>query len=143
MPAALCHSAAEGVRRMGALWVGLGGALGAVARYWVDLWVIWLAGGSFPWGTLAINVTGSAAIGVWLALTPALTSLARAATPSHLFVAVGVLGGFTTFSAFSGQTLLLAQAGEWGRAAAYVLASVALCLGAVWLAFTAATALAR
>ena len=121
---------------MNAVWVALGGALGAVARYGADAWITRLAGAGFPWGTLAINVIGSAAIGVWFALTPP----TRAMTAAHLFVVVGVLGGFTTFSAFSMQTVALAQAGEWGRAVAYVAGSVVLCVAGAWAGFSAAAA---
>lgn len=119
------------------LWVALGGAIGSVARYWTDAWIARLAGTAFPWGTLTINVVGSTIIGVWFALTPA----TRGTMPSQLFVAVGVLGGFTTFAAFSGQTVMLAQGGEWLRAVAYVGASVGLCLVGTALGFAAATAL--
>src|SRR5262245_7252153 len=91
------------------LWVALGGALGAVVRYWGDAAITRLTGAGFPWGTLAINIAGSAAIGVWFALTPP----ERGTMASHLFFSVGVLGGFTTFSAFSVQTLQLAQSGDW------------------------------
>ena len=120
-----------------AIWVALGGALGAVARYWTDGAITRLAGAGFPWGTLAINVLGSAAIGVWFALTPP----ERGVMASHLFFSVGVLGGFTTFSAFSVQTLQLAQSGELLRAGAYVAGSVALCLLGVWLGFATASAI--
>ncbi len=121
---------------MNAVWVALGGGLGAVARYWTDAWFTRLVGAGFPWGTLTINVVGSAAIGIWFALTPP----TRAATAGHLFVVVGVLGGFTTFSAFSMQTLALAQAGEWARAAGYIAGSVVLCLAGAWAGFGLAAA---
>lgn len=119
------------------IWVALGGAIGAVARYLSDAAITRFAGGGFPWGTLAINILGSAAIGVWFALTPP----ERGTMASHLFFSVGVLGGFTTFSAFSVQTLQLAQGGDWMRAGAYVAASVGLCLLGVWLGFQAGTAI--
>jgi CrcB protein len=121
---------------MSAVWVAIGGAAGATARYWADAWITRLAGAGFPWGTLVINVVGSVAIGVWFALTPP----TRAASASHLLVAVGILGGFTTFSAFSMQTLALAQAGEWGRAGGYIAGSLVLCLAGVWAGFSAAVA---
>ncbi len=119
------------------IWVALGGAIGAVTRYWTDAAITRLAGSGFPWGTLTINILGSAIIGIWFAMTPP----DRATTASHLFFSVGVLGGFTTFSAFSVQTLLLAQSGEWARAGAYIAASVALCLIGVWIGFQAGAAI--
>ena len=88
----------------------------------------------FPWGTLLVNVAGSFAIGLLAALVtadgrPALGSDARA------FLMVGVLGGFTTFSSFSLETLTLARTGALGAAAANVALSLVLCLGGVWLGF--------
>lgn len=113
------------------LWVALGSALGGVARFWLAAAMTAWLGPAFPWGTLAINVLGSFVIGLAAALTgggrfPGVADL-------RTFVMVGLCGGFTTFSSFSLQTLELAQAGEMARAGAYVLTSVALCLGCVWL----------
>lgn len=119
------------------LWVAFGGAIGSVARYWVDGWITRLAGSAFPWGTLAVNVAGSAAAGAILAI------IGSQRSPTHLFAVAGVLGGFTTFSAFSAQTLALAQAGEWPRAAAYVAVSVGTCLFGVWVGYAAGDAWAR
>jgi CrcB protein len=116
---------------MAYLWVALGGAMGSVARYACSgLAVRWLGGG-FPWGTLFVNVAGSFVIGVLAALVtaggrPALGPDARA------FFIVGILGGFTTFSSFSLQTLALVQDDEWLFAAGNVVLSVGLCLGGVW-----------
>ncbi len=110
-------------------WIALGGALGSVSRFWLNSFVTARAGEGFPWGTLLINVVGSFAIG-FIATQPG------ASDPLRKFLMVGVCGGFTTFSAFSLQTLELAQRGEWLRAGANILASVALCLVAVWLGTT-------
>ncbi len=120
------------------LWVALGGALGSVARYAVSLGAARWLGAGFPWGTLLVNVAGSFAIGLLAALAtsdgrPALGADARA------FVMIGILGGFTTFSSFSLETLTLARNGALGAAAANASLSLVLCLAAVWLGFGAAT----
>jgi CrcB protein len=124
------------------VWVALGGALGSVARYACSgLAVRWLGAG-FPWGTLFVNVAGSFLIGVLAAFViadgrPALGPDARA------FFMVGILGGFTTFSSFSLETLNLARDGALGAAAANVLLSLVSCLVAVWLGFAAGALLNR
>ncbi|MEP6816073.1 MAG: CrcB family protein [Marmoricola sp.] len=103
--------------------VALGGSLGGVARHALD--VLWPVG-SFPWGTLAINLVGSAL----LATLPAVGFVQR----HHLvpaFLGSGVLGGFTTLSAFSEQTRVLLDRGHDGLAASYVVASVGAGLVAV------------
>ena len=111
------------------LVVMLGGALGTLARYAVSvLMQPWSR--EMPWGTVAINGTGSLLIGLFGTLTlaggrfPAPESL-------RLFVMIGFCGGYTTFSSFSLQTLDLLRAGGYGRAALNVCASVALCVAAV------------
>lgn len=114
-------------------WVAAGGALGSVARYLADTLIVRTIPGQFPWGTLAVNVGGSLAIGVFLAFAGPVRP--PGPTAVQAFVAIGVLGGFTTFSAFSGQTLLLAHSQPL-TAALYVGASVGLCLAAVWLGYT-------
>jgi CrcB protein len=119
------------------LFVALGGALGSVARYAVAVGATRWLGAGFPWGTLFVNVAGSFAIGLLAALVtsdgrPALGVDARA------FIMIGVLGGFTTFSSFSLDTLTLARHGALGAAAANAGLSMALCLAAVWLGFGAA-----
>ncbi len=112
------------------LWIALGGAVGSVARAWVGLAVTRLAGGAFPWGTILINVLGSLVIGACATLTAAGSRFA-ASLDARAFVMVGLCGGFTTFSAFSLQTLELAREGRPGWALANVALSVALCLLAV------------
>jgi len=99
-------------------------------------------GEDFPWGTLAINVVGSFVIGLFAALTGPGGPL-PATADARRFVMVGLCGGYTTFSAFSLQTLNLLQRGQVIGAAANVTGSVALCLMAVWLGHMAATALGR
>lgn len=112
---------------MSFLLVMLGGALGSALRYGLGAWVQGWAGPGFPWSTLLINVSGSFLIGIVLELSlkGALSGEAR------LFLAMGLLGGYTTFSTFSWETLTLVQGGEWLRAVGYVLGSVLLGLAGV------------
>ena len=113
-------------------WVALGGALGSMARFWMADAVAAVTGPTFPWGTLAINVIGSFVIGLFYALTGP-GGRFDVSSDARIFVMVGLCGGFTTFSSFSLQTLLLMQDGHMLRAGAYILGSVALCLCFVWL----------
>ncbi|GBD44365.1 Putative fluoride ion transporter CrcB [bacterium HR40] len=113
-------------------WVGLGSALGGMARYLVSGVVARAIGETFPFGTLAVNVLGSLVIGLFVAVTGPDGRLL--VDPSiRQFVTLGLCGGFTTFSSFSLQTLVLLQEGEWWLASLNVLASVIGCLAAVWL----------
>jgi CrcB protein len=121
------------------LWVALGGALGSVARYACSLGAARWLGIAFPWGTLFVNVAGSFAIGLLAALFVAADGRLLVSPEARAFVAVGILGGFTTFSSFSLETLNLARSGALGAAAANAALSLVLCLAAVWLGFTAAT----
>jgi CrcB protein len=120
-------------------WVGLGGALGSVARYWASGWIAKHFGETFPWGTLLVNVTGSLVIGFFATVTSA-EGRWLAASELRMFFMVGLCGGYTTFSAFSLQTLHLARDGDWLRAGANTVASFILCLLAVWLGHVLATA---
>ena len=114
------------------LWVSLGGAIGSAARFWISGAVAQRYGQTFPYGTLAVNVTGSFIIGLFAALTE--PDGRFLASPSfRAFFMIGVCGGYTTFSSFSLQTLSLALDGEWLRAVANAVASFAFCLFAVWL----------
>jgi len=114
----------------GFVMVFLGGGLGAAARHGVNLLSAQAGAGSrFPWGTLVINVLGSLLIGAlaeWFALRTQLPQ------PLRLFLITGVLGGFTTFSAFSLEVGLLMERGQLGAAAGYVLASVVASIGAMF-----------
>jgi fluoride exporter len=121
------------------LWVAIGGGLGAAARFLVSGLVAGAIGETFPWGTLVINVTGSFAIGFFATLTGPNGRFYVGST-ARQFVMTGICGGYTTFSSFSLQTLNLANDGEWVRAGANTVLSVALCLLAVWAGFVAATA---
>jgi len=105
--------------------VALGGAIGSLARYGVGLAAARWFGLAFPWGTLAVNIVGGLAMGLLAArVGPEQESV-------RLFLGVGLLGGFTTFSAFSLETVrLMEQAPAQG--ALYVAASVVLAVGACW-----------
>jgi CrcB protein len=121
-------------------WVALGSALGGAARYGcAGLAARWL-GASFPWGTLIINVSGSLLIG-FLATLMSPDGRLLATPDTRAFLMIGILGGFTTFSSFSLETLNLAHDGEWLFASANVVLSVGLCLAAVWLGHVAARSL--
>lgn len=118
------------------IWVALGGALGAAARYlvagWVQRagWVEGLRGGAalFPWGTFVVNVSGCTAIGLLAGL---LEERSVAAPELRLFLLVGVLGGYTTFSSFGLETQRLLAEGSVAVALANVVGSVVVGLGAV------------
>jgi CrcB protein len=106
--------------------VAVGGALGAVSRYSFGLVAFALIGNRFPWATLGVNVVGSFLIGLAAVL------IGERSVDGELWrplIIVGFLGAFTTFSAFSLDTLLLLQQGNYNTALAYMLGSVALCLG--------------
>jgi CrcB protein len=111
--------------------VAVGGALGSVARFWLTSAMTALTGPRFPWGTLLINVLGSFVIGLVAGIT-----LIPARVGIHpdirIFLMTGVCGGFTTFSAFSLQTLELMQAGEAVPALGYAISSVVFCVGATF-----------
>ena len=121
------------------LVVFLGGGLGAALRHGVNRLAVAMFGHAFPAGTLIVNISGSLAMGLLIG--------ALAAVPggtSHnlrLFLATGLLGGFTTFSAFSLDALTLWERGQAGAALAYVLASVVLSLLAVAAGFFLSRAL--
>jgi CrcB protein len=114
---------------MGFLIVFLGGGLGAALRHGVNLAAARLFGTTFPYGTLIINVLGSLAMGLiaeYFALKVGLPERWR------LFLTTGILGGFTTFSAFSLEAALLYERGAVAGAAIYVVASVVLAIGALF-----------
>lgn len=118
------------------LWVALGGSIGAALRFLIGEWARQLPSlGSFPWATLGINVTGSLLLG---ALAGG-ALLGDSASPQlRAMLMIGVLGGFTTFSSFSLETLALLQTGALARAALYIFASVTLSVGAAAVGITLA-----
>ncbi|MGF6429770.1 MULTISPECIES: fluoride efflux transporter CrcB [Bradyrhizobium] len=109
--------------------VAIGGSLGSVARYLVAIGAGRLVGTEFPWGTLVINIVGSFLIGVF-AESFALSW--NASQAMRVFLTVGICGGFTTFSTFSLDAIVLMQRGELWAAGAYVTASVALSILALF-----------
>lgn len=113
------------------LLVFVGGGLGAAARHGVNLTAARLIGVSFPWGTVIVNVVGSLLMGLIVAF---LAFRAHAGWSQHarLFLTTGVLGGFTTFSAFSLDVALLWERGEHGLAAIYVAGSVLVSIAALF-----------
>jgi CrcB protein len=111
--------------------VALGGAIGSVGRFWLTGVMMALTGPRFPWGTLLINVLGSFVIGLVAGLT--LTTGRIAMHPDvRIFLMTGICGGFTTFSAFSLQTLELLQSGDTVSAMGYAIGSVVLCVVATY-----------
>jgi CrcB protein len=118
------------------LWVGFGGFVGSSLRFLISGWVHRLPGtGSFPYGTLVVNVVGCLVLGLiggWAEHRQMLPPAAR------LFVLIGVLGGFTTFSTFAYETLALATASDAARAFTNIALQLVLGLGAAWVGFSAA-----
>lgn len=124
------------------LAVGLGSAIGGLARWWISDLLQTAPGSGFPWGTLWVNVSGSLLIGCYAAW------IAPGGRRVHglrlrLFVMTGLCGGYTTFSVFSLENITLLQLGHYGLAGAYVGASLLLWLGAVWAGYTLASASRR
>ncbi len=119
------------------LLVAAGGAIGAAARYLAGLWIVARLGTGFPWGTFFVNVTGSFLIGIVLVLVE------RGALPpgARLFVAVGICGGYTTFSSFSYETLQLLNGGDAGPVLLNIFGQLLFCLLAVYLGVVFARAL--
>ncbi len=116
------------------LWIAIGGALGSVGRYWFSGVVSRQFGETFPWGTLLVNISGSFAIGLLAALAEPGGRRFIGPTGRQFFM-YGVCGGYTTFSSFSLQNLELMRDGDWVKAGANAVGSVALCLVAVWLGY--------
>ena len=112
------------------LFVGTGGFIGAVLRYLLSLWIIPKTNSVFPLSTLMVNITGCFLIGLLMGFC------AKEQVPRawELFIAAGILGGFTTFSAFSNETIFLFKEGSAGYALAYILSTVVLGLSATYVA---------
>ena len=104
-----------------ALWVGIGGFMGSIVRYLLSKYIFSQAGSAFPWATLAVNLSGCFIIVLligWFARCENLSAEVR------MFLTVGFCGGFTTFSTFASESLLLLKAGEWLNFSLYTVISV-------------------
>lgn len=129
-------------------WINLaaaacGGAVGAAGRYAVGVWAKSTLGAGWPWGTLIVNASGGLIMGVGAALIFGRTATPQAGVDVGLWPALlltGLLGGFTTFSAFSLETVLLAEVGRPAAAAAYAVCSVLTCVAAAALGLALARA---
>ena len=117
---------------MGYLIVFLGGGIGAALRHGVNLAAARLSGTAFPYGTMTVNVVGSLVMGL---LAAYFAFRGDASQHWRLFLTTGILGGFTTFSAFSLDVALLYERGELGLAALYVAVSVAASIAALFAGF--------
>ncbi len=104
-------------------WIGIGGFVGANLRYLLQKWTAEQWGASFPYGTLLINVTGSFILGLFITLV---TERVAVAPHWRAGIAVGLLGGYTTFSSFTVETLSLIQGGRWLSAGLYLGGNVVL-----------------
>jgi CrcB protein len=111
------------------LWVALGGGIGAAARYGVNVWSGRVLGTEFPWHTLIVNVVGCFIMGL---LTGLMAQKLNLSPEARAFLTTGILGGFTTFSAFSLDVVLLVERKAMLAAGAYVAASVMLSIAAVF-----------
>ena len=106
--------------------IAFGGALGSVARYGTMVWMTRWLGAGFPYGTLAVNMVGGFIMGALIEISALVWSPSE---PMRAFLAVGILGGYTTFSTFSLDSWLLIERGDYGFAALYIAASLLLSIG--------------
>jgi CrcB protein len=111
------------------LWVALGGAIGSAVRYGVNVWAGRMLGSEFPWHTFIVNVVGCFAMGVLVELMALKLNIGN---ETRAFLTTGILGGFTTFSAYSLDFAVLVERKSYGAALAYGTGSVALSLIAVF-----------
>lgn len=111
------------------LLVAIGGAIGSAARHLTGQAALRLFGPAFPWGTLAVNIVGSLAIGIFAEL---IARRFESSPELRLFIITGILGGFTTFSAFSLEVSAMAERGDYVTAAAYILLSIVISVAAVF-----------
>lgn len=123
---------------MNYLLVFVGAGIGGMLRHGANLLGLRLAGEAFPYATLAVNIVGSFAMGLVAGVFMLKADLPH---PLRLFLATGILGGFTTFSAFSLDAVALYERGEVGVAALYVVASVALSIAGLWAGLSLVRAL--
>jgi len=119
---------------MNFFFVFLGGGIGATARYWMSGTIAKWAGPGFPYGTLAVNALGCVLIGF---LMTAFEERFIVIPSLRIFLTIGILGGFTTFSTFSFETISMLQAGEFYRAFGNIGLSLCMCLGGTYLGMVA------
>jgi CrcB protein len=115
---------------MNILLVFVGGGLGAAARYMLQGAVYRVTGAGFPYGTLIVNILGCFVIGL---LMSSMEERFMAAPSLRVFLTVGILGGFTTFSSFSYESMMLLREGDIIAGGLNIVLSVVICLGATWL----------
>ena len=125
---------------MTVLWVALGGAIGSAARYGVNVWSGRLLGSAFPWHTLTVNIVGCFLMG---AIIEVMALKLNVSQDIRAFLTTGILGGFTTFSAFSLDFALLVERKSYMAAGAYAAASVVISLAAVFAGLHLVRALAQ
>jgi len=121
------------------LWVAAGGAVGSAARYMVNVWSGRMLGMEFPWHTLIVNIAGCFAVGLLVELMALKLNVGNEV---RAFLTTGILGGFTTFSAFSLDFALLVERKSYGLAGAYAASSVLVSLIAVFAGLYLVRALA-
>jgi CrcB protein len=116
------------------LWIAVGGALGSVTRYFVNVWAGRLLGTDFPYGTLTVNIVGSFVMGFLIAMMALKVQVSQEV---RAFLTTGILGGFTTFSAFSLDFATLFERRSFDLAALYLVASVGVSLAAIFVGLKA------
>lgn len=109
--------------------VAVGGAFGSVCRYLVGVWATRWFGPSFPWGTLAVNVVGSFVIGL---MVEVIARRFNASAEMRVFIVTGIIGGFTTWSSFTLDTMVLLERGAGAAAFAYLVGSLVISFAAVF-----------
>lgn len=121
------------------LWVGIGGAIGAILRHFLNIVIARVAGSDFPWHTMLINISGSFAMGLLIAL---MAQRWNVSNELRAFLTTGILGGYTTFSAFSLDFAFLVERKAYMLAGAYALGSVVVSLAAIFIGLALGRAVA-
>jgi CrcB protein len=121
------------------LWIALGGALGATLRHFMNIWIARMSGSDFPWHTMLINISGSFVMGLLISFMELRWNVGN---DLRAFLTTGILGGYTTFSAFSLDFAVLVERKAYTLAGAYAVGSVVVSLVAIFLGMAVARALA-